>query len=298
MTRIKTLTDTTGSEMIWHHLSSDWLNWADQLAPAAQKINRHLIEALDLPALARAADGRGLAVLDLASGVGEPAFGIARMLAGDNDDADEALRGHMIASDIVQSMCAGLAERAGAEGIGNLSVVAADMEKLPFGTGTMDAVSCRFGVMFCHDPDAALHDASRVLRAGGRAAFMLWAPLVDNPLFVAMDGVLGNMLGTGFADAGLDLFGFADPALATARMAQVGFGDVTLTTHNPAGRIPERAAFWKPQMEMLFGPQLRKASDAERGAIDAAMFEALRPYVTDGHFQVPICFHVLAGVKG
>lgn len=282
----------------WHHLSSDWLNWADQLAPAAQKINRHLVEVLDLPVLARAADGRGLAVLDLASGVGEPAFGIARMLAGDNDDANEALHGHVIASDIVPGMCAGLAERAEAEGIGNLSVVAADMEKLPFGAGTMDAVSCRFGVMFCHDPDAALHDANRVLRVGGRAGFMLWAPLVDNPLFAAMDGVLGNMLGTGFADAGLDLFGFADPASATARMAQAGFGDVTISTHNPAGRIPERAAFWKPQMEMLFGPQLRAATDAERGAIDAAMFEALRPYVTDGYFQVPICFHVLAGVKG
>ncbi|MBO9507893.1 methyltransferase domain-containing protein [Thalassospira sp. A3_1] len=280
---------------VWHQLSSDWLNWADQLAPAAQKINRHLIAALDLSALARAADERGLTVLDLASGVGEPAFGIAQMLAGEDG---AGLHGHMIASDIVPGMCAGLAERAGAEGIGNLSVVAADMEKLPFGAGTMDAISCRFGVMFCNDPDAALRDANRVLRTDGRAAFMLWAPLIDNPLFAAMDGVLGNMLGTGFADAGLDLFGFADPASATARMARAGFGDVTLTTHSPAGRIPERAAFWKPQMEMLFGPQLRKASDAERGAIDAAMFEALRPYVTDGHFQVPICFHVLAGVKG
>ena len=280
---------------MWHHLSSDWLNWADQLAPAAQKVNRHLIKALDLPALVRAADGRRLVVLDLASGVGEPAFGIARMLAGDDE---LGLHGHVITSDIVPGMCAGLAERAGAEGIGNLSVVAADMEKLPFGAGTMDAISCRFGVMFCNDPDAALRDANRVLRTGGRAAFMLWAPLIDNPLFAAMDGVLGNMLGTGFTDAGLDLFGFADPASATARMARAGFGDVTLTTHSPAGRIPERTAFWKPQMEMLFGPQLRAATDAERGAIDTAMFEALRPYVTDGYFQVPICFHVLAGVKG
>ncbi|SOB95255.1 class I SAM-dependent methyltransferase [Thalassospira xiamenensis] len=284
--------------MSWQHLSSDWLNWADQLAPAAQKINRHLVAALDLPVLARAAYGRGLTVLDLASGVGEPAFGIARMLAGDDCDADKAPSGQVIASDIVPGMCAGLAERAGAEGIGNLSVVAADMEKLPFGTGTMDAISCRFGVMFCHDPDAALHDASRVLRTGGRAVFMLWAPLIDNPLFAAMDAVLGNILGTGFANAGLDLFGFADPGSATARMVRAGFGDVTITTHNPAGRIPERAAFWKPQMEMLFGPQLRAATDAERGAIDAAMFKVLRPYVTDGYFQVPICFHVLAGVKG
>ena len=97
---------------MWHHLSSDWLNWADQLAPAAQKINRHLIEALDLPALAQTAKDRELSVLDLASGVGEPAFGIARMLAGNADNGgnvgDAPLRGHVIASDIVSGMCAGL----------------------------------------------------------------------------------------------------------------------------------------------------------------------------------------------
>ncbi|WP_417814721.1 class I SAM-dependent methyltransferase [Thalassospira alkalitolerans] len=285
----------------WHHLSSDWLNWADQLAPAAQKINRHLIEALDLPALAQTAKDRELSVLDLASGVGEPAFGIARMLAGDADNGgnvgDAPLRGHVITSDIVPGMCAGLAERAGAEGIANLSVVAADMEKLPFGPSSIDAISCRFGVMFCSDPDLALRESSRVLRSGGRAAFMLWAPMADNPLFCAMDAVLSNILGTGFADAGLDLFGFADADAACGRMRDAGFSDVSLSNHKPAGRIPERAAFWKPQMEMLFGHHLRNASDSARGTIDGAMFEALRPHIEDGHFRVPMCFHVLSGCK-
>ncbi|WP_417814007.1 class I SAM-dependent methyltransferase [Thalassospira alkalitolerans] len=278
---------------MWHHLSSDWLNWADQLAPAAQKINRHLIEALDLPALARAADGRALTVLDLASGVGEPAFGIARMLAGD----DAAMRGHVIASDIVPGMCSGLAERAVSDGLSNLSVVAADMEKLPFAADAIDAISCRFGVMFCSDPDLALRESNRVLRSGGRAAFMLWAPMADNPLFCAMDAVLSNILGTGFADAGLDLFGFADADAACGRMRDAGFSDVSLSNHKPAGRIPERAAFWKPQMEMLFGHHLRDASDSARGTIDGAMFEPLRPHIEDGHFRVPMCFHVLSGLK-
>lgn len=58
----------------WHHLSSDWINWADRLAPAAGKINRHMIEAADLPGLAAAREGAALDVLDLASGVGEPAL--------------------------------------------------------------------------------------------------------------------------------------------------------------------------------------------------------------------------------
>lgn len=275
--------------MSWHHLSSDWLNWADRLAPAAEKINRHLVEALDLDGLARtsADDGAGTCVLDLASGVGEPAFSIARALAG--------CEGRVVASDIVPGMCAGLLARARAEGIGNLSVVAADMMGLPFGDGRFDAVSCRFGVMFCPDPDLTLREARRVLRPGGRAAFMVWGPMADNPLFGAMESVLGDLAGTGFAHSGLNLFEFADPAQSMDRMKAAGFDDVTISTHQPAGRIPQTAAFWKPQMEMLFGHHLRALPDVMREKIDQAMFDALSSHIAEDHFRVPMCFHVFSG---
>jgi hypothetical protein len=81
------------------------------------------------------------------------------------------------------------------------------------------------------------------------------------------------------------------------RFEEAGFTAIEATSHSPAGRIPEKVAFWKPQMEMLFGNVLRRASDMDRGAIDAAMFETLSPYIEDGHFQVPICFHVLSAKR-
>lgn len=273
----------------WHNLSADWINWADRLAPAAEKINRHLIEAVDLDGLKQMRGDAPLDVLDLASGVGEPAFSFARTLAGG--------AGHVTASDIVPEMCDGLAARAVEEDITNLSVIPADMENLPFPDQSFDAVSCRFGVMFCNDPDQALREAHRVLRDHGRAAFMVWAPLVDNPLFAAMDAVLGNIVGIGFEAAGLDPFSFGNPDQSMMRLEEAGFSSIEATSHNPAGRIPEKAAFWKPQMDMLFGNVLRNASDMDRGAIDAAMFETLSPYIEDGHFQVPICFHVLSGKR-
>ncbi len=151
----------------WHHLSSDWINWADRLAPAAEKINRHMIKAAGLEDLARLRGGAPLDVLDLASGVGEPAFSFARALSHRG--------GHVTASDIVPDMCDGLAARAVEEGITNISVIPADMENLPFSDGAFDVVSCRFGVMFCADPDRALREANRVLRSGGRAVYMVWA---------------------------------------------------------------------------------------------------------------------------
>lgn len=285
--------------MTWHHLSSDWITWADRLAPAAEKINRHMIDAVDLPGLAAARNGAPLAVLDLASGVGEPAFSFARALSGEDDVSANTpgISGHVTASDIVPEMCDGLAKRAEEDGISNLGVIPANMEKLPFADASFDVVSCRFGVMFCDDPDQALVEAHRVLRPGGRAVFMVWAPLVDNPLFAAMDAVLGNILGIGFEAAGLDPFAFGNVDHSIARMESAGFTGIAATSHSPAGRIPETAAFWKPQLDMLFGNVLRNASDMDRGAIDAAMFEALSPYIAEAHFQVPICFHVLSGTR-
>lgn len=293
------MTQTNQGQTTWHNLSTDWINWAERLAPAAGKINRHMIEAADLPGLAAARKGVPLDVLDLASGVGEPAFSFARALSGMRDVSANmpGIVGHVTASDIVPEMCAGLAARAAEEEIANLSVMPADMENLPFSDGAFDVVSCRFGVMFCHDPDRALSESHRVLRVGGRAVFMVWAPLVDNPLFAAMDAVLGNILGIGFDQAGLDPFAFGHIDQSMDRFETAGFSGITATTHSPAGRIPETVAFWKPQMDMLFGNILREASDMEVGAINAAMFEALSPYVEDGHFQVPICFHVLTGTR-
>ncbi|CAM3467524.1 class I SAM-dependent methyltransferase [Thalassospira profundimaris] len=287
------------SSQTWQNLSTDWITWAERLAPAAEKINRHMIEAADLPGLAALRDGAPLDVLDLASGVGEPAFSFARALGGGTDDSANipGIAGHVTASDIVSDMCDALMERAAEEEISNIKAVPASMEKLPFEDQSFDVVSCRFGVMFCEDPDKALREAFRVLRPGGKAVFMVWAPLVDNPLFAAMDAVLGNILGIGFDAAGLDPFCFGDADQSMMRFEKAGFTGIEATTHSPAGRIPENAPFWKPQMDMLFGNVLRKSSDMEVGAINAAMFETLAPYIEDGHFQVPICFHVLSAKR-
>jgi SAM-dependent methyltransferase len=288
------------SSETWQNLSTDWITWAERLAPAAEKINRHMIEAADLPGLASARNGTPLEVLDLASGVGEPAFSFARALGGGGTD-DSAnmpgISGHVTASDIVPDMCDALIGRARDEEISNITAIPANMEKLPLEDQSFDVVSCRFGVMFCEDPDKALREAFRVLRPGGKAVFMVWAPLVDNPLFAAMDAVLGNILGIGFEAAGLDPFSFGDADQSMMRLEEAGFTGIEATSHSPAGRIPETAPFWKPQMDMLFGNVLRKSSDMEVGAINAAMFETLAPYIEDGHFQVPICFHVLSGTR-
>src|SRR6266542_3168776 len=50
-----------------------------------------------------------------------------------------------------------------------------DAERLPLGSGLFDAAAMNFGILHLGQPEAALVEAHRVLRTGGRFAFSVWA---------------------------------------------------------------------------------------------------------------------------
>lgn len=51
-----------------------------------------------------------------------------------------------------------------------------DVEELPFGDGSFDAVVSQFGHMFAPRPDVTVREMLRVLRPGGTIAFSTWPP--------------------------------------------------------------------------------------------------------------------------
>jgi len=51
-----------------------------------------------------------------------------------------------------------------------------DAEALPLGNGLFEAAAMNFGILHLGRPDAAIAEAFRILRCGGRFAFSVWAP--------------------------------------------------------------------------------------------------------------------------
>ena len=50
----------------------------------------------------------------------------------------------------------------------------ADATELPYDDQSFDALTCAFGLLHMENPQAAVNEAFRVLKAGGRFAFTLW----------------------------------------------------------------------------------------------------------------------------
>lgn len=115
-------------------------------------------------ALARAGIRPGQHALDLATGSGDLALGLARHLGE---------RGRLAACDINARMLARGRDRLIDAGVGHrIDWVRADAEALPFADRSFHCVTIGFGLRNVTDQAAALAEMARVLRPGGRVVVL------------------------------------------------------------------------------------------------------------------------------
>jgi SAM-dependent methyltransferase len=117
--------------------------------------------------------GKGVSVLDVASGTGNAALPAA------------ANGAHVTASDLTPELLQAGAQRAQAAGL-ELDWITADAENLPFEDDAFDIVMSSIGVMFAPRHQAAADELVRVCRPGGTIALLSWTP----------EGMLGALFRT------------------------------------------------------------------------------------------------------
>jgi SAM-dependent methyltransferase len=149
-----------------------WRKWHARIAAFTRGATDAILEAAQLRP--------GLRVLDLASGVGDPALSIAAKIAPS---------GRVTATDLGPGMISLAEELARKKGITNIEFREASAESLPFPDQSYDGLTCRFGAMFFPDLAKALRECFRVLKSGGRAAFVAWGQK-EQPFFSTTAGVL------------------------------------------------------------------------------------------------------------
>jgi SAM-dependent methyltransferase len=199
----------------WLGATPAWKKWYFQLAFQSRQATELVVQG--------AAISRGMHVLDLASGSGEPALSLSAAVGPE---------GRVSATDLIREMLEIAEENAAARGIKNIDFRAADAEQLPFPAGLFDRITCRFGIMFVPDIHKALTEMRRVLKPGGRVSFITWGSIEENPLFSSMIRPFLKYVDVPPPPPDSPhVFRFADEGKLAATISAAGFQDVRVAKH-------------------------------------------------------------------
>lgn len=195
----------------WDNVAQGWQKWWKVFEKGGQKVSDKLVELADIRP--------GQKVLDIATGIGEPAMTAARIVG---------TKGYVTATDISKEMLAIGKERAKHEGLKNMEFRQVDVEEGNLPLSTFDAVICRWGLMFLPNPTLALKNIERTLVPGGRFAAAVWAESTKVPqLNLPMTVVKQELRLPSLLERGPDPFSLSDLNKLRS-LLQVGFSDVRI----------------------------------------------------------------------
>lgn len=243
-----------------------WEKWAEPMAEQQEKVNHLLLDAAGV--------SEGSRVLDLASGAGEPAITAARRVGP---------TGSVMVTDVASEMVEAAKRRAAKLGLSNMSFQVTAMERLPFPDGSFDAVTCRYGLMYCVDPASAWRECARVLKRGGRAAHMVWGPEENNTIVWTVMRAANSAWGNPLGDVIVQPLRFAANGSLSTFIAAAGLESGTEQEIEVQPRIKVGVPFWQPLIEINAGDIWSNlAQEAQRGTKEAVL-AALEP-LRDGDF--------------
>jgi ubiquinone/menaquinone biosynthesis C-methylase UbiE len=214
----------------------------------------------------------GMQVLDLACGTGEPGISLAHRVGS---------AGHVTACDLSEELLEIAAQRARTKELQNFTTEKADAHKLPFPSHRFDLATCRFGVMFFHDPNEALAELRRVLKPWARACFAVWGS-VEQPYWQTTIKIVHRHAGgTLLEPNGANPFRYSQPQSLAEQLREAGFHDVDETVRNVPWTWPgeaEEVFEYVCSVSAPFRPLLERVAAEEWPKIRAEAKAAIEQY--------------------
>lgn len=204
----------------WDNVARGWQKWWKTFEKDAQKVNERLVELAEIK--------QGDRVIDIATGIGEPAITAAKKVG---------VEGYVLATDISPQMLAIAKERTVSLGLQNIvEFKEVDAEKIldlqqhqplsPFA-----AVLCRWGLMFFPNLASTLTNIYKLLSSGGRIAAAVWSEPAKVPKLYTAINIVTQKLGissTAYAHYReiLSPFSLANINIVNNALVEAGFKDI------------------------------------------------------------------------
>jgi enediyne biosynthesis protein CalE5 len=160
----------------YDNAASGWQNWWRTIETATEKVSKRLVELAQIKP--------GSKVLDMATGLGEPALTAAKQVGK---------TGNVLAIDISSQMLSFAKQRAITLGVQNIvEFKEGDAETIYLPPSTFDAALCRWGLMFLPNPEAGLSNIYGSLVKGAHFAAAVWAapekvPFISVPMNIVLE---------------------------------------------------------------------------------------------------------------
>jgi enediyne biosynthesis protein CalE5 len=225
---IATMSDTSSSSIDiqkikaqqrqgWDSVAEGWKKWWKPIEQSAQVVSDKLVDLAQIQ--------QGYKVLDIGTGIGEPAVTAARHVGPS---------GKVVAIDISPQMLSIATQRAKDNDLDKIiEFREADAESFSLPSSTFDAIISRWGLMFLPNLSNALASMHQALVPNGRIAAAVWStpqkvPFLSLAIGTAMKEVEASPPPPGTPGP----FNLADTKMLQNEFRQAGFQDVTVHIGN------------------------------------------------------------------
>lgn len=270
----------------WSAVAGGWQRHREKMSAPTGSITERM--------LAMVYPGPGDRILDLACGVGEPAFAIAERVGRE---------GRVLGLDLSPQMIEAAQAWAGEHGVGTVEFRAIPGElDLGVEAGSFDAATCRLGLMFMPDPVAALRELRAALRPGGRVVVSTWGPPEKNPNFALPMQILGRHADLPPTDPDAPgLFRFPTPEKLASALEAAGFTGIEAAAfQTPVVQAKSAEAYWYGVGELMapLRPALESLDDERRRAVREDAVATIGELFPDGPVEMNGEVVIAAGVRG
>lgn len=188
-----------------------WVKWFPVIEKGAVRLNQRMLQLAELE--------QTKTVLDIGTGIGEPALSTARQLGPD---------GYVVAIDRDIAMIEYARQRAADFGIANVEFEVADIDNFDFSKPRFDVIFARWSLMFSADLEALVKRLSSLLHPGGRLVAATWNAPEKVPSITLARRITRSHLGLEPPEYGAGTaFALQDPKRLIDALETAGFHEIS-----------------------------------------------------------------------